>query len=100
VNSIEIHREAAKERQQLPAEVALAFAEIEEALLLLDVHASGLAHKREQGWGRRMMLVGHASHRGTTYRMAWEVVSRREVAIWAYGPHEGFYPRLARRARQ
>jgi hypothetical protein len=32
--------------------------------------------------------------------MAWEVVSSHEVYVWAFGPHEGFYPKLARRARQ
>lgn len=100
MNHVEIHREAIKERATLPAVVALAFAEIEEALLVVDVYAAGLAHKREQGWKRRTVLVGDAKHGRTTYRMAWEVVSPTEVVIWAYGPHEGFYKKLARRARQ
>lgn len=100
MNSIDIHREALKEREALPGDVGVVFAEIEEALLIADVYAPGLTHKREQGWGRRTMLVGDAKYRGTSYRMVWEVVSRREVVIWAYGPHEGFYRKLARRARQ
>ena len=100
MNSIDIHREALKERQALPAEVGVVFAEIEETLLVADVRAAGLAYKRARGWGRRTMLVGHTVHRGTTYRMACEVVSRNEVVIWAYGPHEGFYKKLGRRARQ
>ena len=73
---------------------------IEDVLRELDVRAPGLVHNREQGWGRRTMLVGHATHQGTTYRMAWEVLSPSSVLIWAYGPHEGFYRKLARRARQ
>jgi hypothetical protein len=33
--------------------------------------------------------------------MAWEVERLRElVTIWAYGPHEGFYQKLERRARK
>ena len=100
MNSVTVHREAAKERRSLPAGVVLAFREIEVTLQNDDVWARGLAHKREQGWGRRTILVGHAMHRGTTYRMAWEVLSASSVIIWAYGPHEGFYKKLARRARQ
>jgi mRNA-degrading endonuclease RelE of RelBE toxin-antitoxin system len=100
MNSIDIHREALKERQALPTDVAVVFAEIEEALLVADVYAPGLTHKREQGWGKRTMLVGDARYRGTTYRMAWEVITRTEVVVWAYGPNEGFYRKLARRAKQ
>jgi hypothetical protein len=100
MNRLHVHREAIKERQALPAGAALQFAEIEEALTVLDVHARGLTRKREQGWGRRTMLVGGAHHAGTTYRIAWEVLSRTEVVVWAYGSHEGFYAKLARRARQ
>jgi mRNA-degrading endonuclease RelE of RelBE toxin-antitoxin system len=99
VSHVDFHREALKERKRLPAEVALAFAEIEEALLVDHVSATGLAHKREQGWKRRTMLVGEARQGGTTYRMAWEI-DDQDVIVWAYGPHEGFYQRLARRARQ
>lgn len=73
---------------------------MEEALGAMDVRAPGLAHKREAGWGKRTMLVADARHGRTTYRMAWEVVSRAEVIVWAYGPHKGFYKKLARRARQ
>ncbi len=100
MNVVRIHREAVKERQALPGDVVRRFACIEEALRTDDVRAPGLAHKREQGWGRRTILVGHAAHGKTTYRMAWEVVAQREAVIWAYGPHEGFYKKLARRARQ
>lgn len=100
VNHIDTHREAIKERQRLPLPVALLFAEVEEALRLDDVRAPGFAHKREQGWARRIMLVADARHEGTAYRMAWEVSARHDATIWAYGPHEGFYERLARRARQ
>jgi hypothetical protein len=99
VNHVDFHREALKERQRLPIEAALVFAEVEEAVLVEDVRASRFAHKREQGWGKRTMLVADARHRGTTYRMAWEV-DRHDVTVWAYGPHEGFYQQLARRARQ
>jgi hypothetical protein len=62
--------------------------------------------RREALKERRMVpldvgvLVGEARHGRTTYRMAWEVVTRDEVVIWAYGPHEGFNKKLARRARQ
>lgn len=100
MNVIYIHRQAAKERVGLPREVAQVFDVIEEILRLEDVRAAGLAHKREQGWGRRILLVGHAGHRGTTYRMAWEVLSANTAVIWAYGAHEGFYKKLGRRARQ
>jgi len=100
MNKVEYHRQTAKEQRALPSQVASRFRVIEEALKTDDVRAPGLAHKREQGWGRRTMLVGHATHQGTTYRMAWEVRSPTEALIWAYGPHEGFYRKLARRARQ
>ena len=100
VNVVQIHRDALKERQALPVDVGLVFAEIEETLLALDAYASGIAHKREQGWGWRTVLVGDARHGRTTFRMAWEVISTRQVVIWAYGPHEGFYRKLARRAHQ
>lgn len=100
MNEMAIHREAAKERAALPPEVVQTFRELEVTIARDDVWARGLAHKRERGWGRRVMLVGHASCRGTTYRMAWEVLSPTSVLIWAYGPHEGFYRKLARRARQ
>jgi len=99
VNHIETHREALKERERLPLPVALAFAEVEETVRAHDVRAPGITRKREQGWGRRTMLVADARHEGTTYRMAWEV-DGHEVTVWAYGPHEGFYQRLARRAKQ
>lgn len=100
MNAVEFHRDAVKERQSLPPQVGARFAEIEEALRLADGYVRGLAHKRERGWNHRTMLVADASHLGTTYRMAWEIVSRDTVVVWAYGPHEGFYRRLARRARQ
>jgi len=100
MNHIDIHREALKERQALPVNVGVVFAEIEETLLVVDVYAPGLTHKREQGWGKRTLLVGDAKHGRTTYRMAWEVVARNDVVIWAYGPHEGFYRKLGRRARR
>jgi hypothetical protein len=100
MNSIDIHREALKEREKLPRDAGILFAEVEEVLLLLDPYAPNLALKREKGWSRRTMLVAEARSGKTTYRMAWEVVPPRDVVIWAYGPHEGFYRRLARRARQ
>ena len=100
VNELHIPHDALKERQALPVDVGLVFAEIEETLRLLDAYARDLTLKRERGWGRRVVLVGDARHGRTTYRMAWEVVTKREVVIWAYGPHEGFYRKLARRARQ
>jgi hypothetical protein len=100
MNRIDIHREALKERQAMPVDVGVVFAEIEESLRVADVYAPGLTRKREQGWGRRTVLVSEARHGRTTYRMAWEVVTRDELVIWAYGPHEGFYKKLARRARQ
>ena len=99
MNHIDLHREARKERERLPLPVAVLFAEVEEAIRCDAVRAPGFTHKREQGWGRRTILVADARHDGTTYRMAWEV-DRHEATIWAYGPHEGFYPKLARRARQ
>lgn len=80
--------------------VVASFAQVEEVLQASDVRAPGHTHKREQGWGKRTMLVADARYGGTTYRMAWEVISSSEVYVWAYGPHEGFYQRLARRARQ
>ena len=98
--SFMIHREALKERQSLPAEVGLIFAEVEEVIVFVDAHAAGLAHKRESGWGKRAMLVADARHMGVTYRMAWEAISRSNVFIWQYGPHEGFYKRLDRRANR
>ena len=100
VNHIDTHREAFKERERLPRPVAVRFAEVEEAIRVDDVRAPRFTHKREQGWGRRTMLVAEARHEGTTYRMAWEVLARHEARIWAFGPHEGFYQRLARRAKQ
>lgn len=95
-----MHREALKERERLLLPVALAFAEVEETVRVHDIRAPGFTHKREQGWRGRTMLVAHAQHQGVTYRMAWEVMERHEATIWAYGPHEGFYRKLARRARQ
>lgn len=100
MNHIDTHHDALKEVRRLPRPVALLFAEVEEAIRVDDVRAPRFTHKREQGWGRRMMLVADARHEGTTYRMAWEVLARHEARIWAYGPHEGFYRKLARRARQ
>ena len=100
MNSVGIHREALKEREALPPAVGVEFAEIEEAIVFFDVYAGGLTHKREAGWRGRTMLVAEARHHRTSYRMAWEVVSRNEAVIWAYGPHEGFYAKLGRRARQ
>ncbi len=96
---IDIHREALKERQTLPAPVFHAFAEIEEAIAT-NPYAPELVRKREAGWGRRTILVAEANHAGTHYRLAWEVVSAADVFIWQYGVHEGFYRKLARRARQ
>jgi hypothetical protein len=94
------HRAALKERQGLPVEVGIVFAEVGETLVAVDVRVPELTLKREQGWGKRTILVSEARHLGATYRMAWEVISRAEVVIWAYGSHEGFYRRLKRRAKQ
>ena len=100
MNSVGVYREALKERERLPIPVGVEFAEIEEAIVHFDVYAGGLTLKREKGWPGRTMLVADARHHRTTYRMAWEVVSRTQAYIWAYGPHEGFYAKLGRRAKQ
>lgn len=96
---LDIHRDALKERQALPSAVFYAFAEIEEAIAT-NPYAPEFVRKREAGWGRRTMLAAAVAHAGIHYRMAWEVVSAADVFIWQYGAHEGFYRRLARRARQ
>ncbi len=100
---IEAHREALKERRKLPSLVGAEFGLVEE-VLRVDPFAKGLTHKREQGWGRRLVLAAEVSHQRTAYRMAWEVLQAaggdQRVLIWAYGSHEGFYARLRRRARQ
>lgn len=95
----EIHREALKERQRLPREVFAEFAVVEEAIAL-SPFAAIFVRKREAGWGRRIMLVAGEQHAGGAYRMAWEVIDARHAFIWAYGPHQGFYESLSRRARQ
>jgi DNA-binding transcriptional MerR regulator len=59
----------------------------------------GLTHQRWKGWANGPCSSARPDA-GTTYRMAWEVISRTEVVVWAYGPHEGFYRKLARRAKQ
>ena len=94
---VEVHREARKERARLPRPLQERFAALEEAI---GINPYSPAFKRESGWGRRTVLVAGIGFRGTSYRMAWEVVSAAHVVIWAYGAHEGFYERLARRARQ
>jgi hypothetical protein len=96
---LELHREARKERQRLPTPVALEYAVVEEAIMV-DPYAPAFVHKREVGWGRRTVLVAEYRGLGTIYRMAWEVIDAAHVYIWAYGPHQGFYERLSRRARQ
>jgi hypothetical protein len=83
----------------MPPHLLDAQPQLEETIRLHDVRAAAFTHKREQGWGRRTMLVAAASDQGVTHRMAWEV-DGHEVTVWAYGPHEGFSQRLARRARQ
>ena len=95
--TVQSHREARKERSRLPKSVAERFAVVEEAIIL---NPYAPAFKREAGWGQRSVLVAGVSFQGTTYRMAWEVISAAEVVIWAYGAHERFYSRLSRRAKQ
>jgi glutamate formiminotransferase len=97
MGSITVHREARKERSRLPKLVTGRFEAVEEAIV---ANPYAPAFKREAGWGGRTMLVAGVSVEGTTYRMAWEVISASAVVIWAYGPHEGFYGRLSRRAKQ
>jgi len=96
---IDIHREALKERQQLPAAVLAEFAVVEEAIRI-SPFAPGFVRKREAGWKRRIILVAEARHLSTAYRMAWEVVSAADAYIWAYGAHQSFYEHLDRRARR
>jgi hypothetical protein len=92
------HREAAKERRSLPITVQEAN-ELVTSVLGTDPFAHSLTRERLRGWGKRVMLIHGTMHRGVTYRMAWEVQQPRLIAlIWAYGPHEGFYQRLNRRA--
>ena len=98
MNTLDMHREASKELAKLPQSVQDAF-EVVEATLFVDVYATGIARKRESGWGKRTVLVAE-SRAKTTFRIAWEVLAGDEAIIWAYGPHEGFYARLARRARK
>jgi len=94
------HREAKKERRELPIAVQEA-TEIVRSVLGGDPYARGLARERLTGWGRRVLLVHGTKCLGVAYRMAWEVEQPRFiVTIWAYGPHEGFYERLERRARR
>jgi mRNA-degrading endonuclease RelE of RelBE toxin-antitoxin system len=94
------HREARKERQDLPTPVREA-AELVMSVLGADPYARGLTRERLKGWGKRVVLVYGTMHRGVTYRMAWEVQQPKFIAlIWAYGPHEGFYQKLNRRARR
>ncbi len=99
MNQVDIHREALKERGKLPTPVGAELGAVEEVILHDNVYAPGLALKREQEWGKQAMLVAQTTFQGTTYCMAWEV-GGGAAFIWAYGPHEGFYGRLRRRARQ
>ncbi len=92
------HREARKEFEALPAivqdKVVLVLAAIGE-----DPLARGLAREVLRGYGKRRVLTWGTVYRGIAYRMAWEVVGPEDALVYAYGPHEGFYGRLERRAK-
>ncbi len=93
------HHAALKEREALPDAVFQEFGAVEEAIRI-NPYAPEFVRKREAGWGRRTVLEAETTYQGTHYRMAWEVVDADNIVVWAYGSHEGFHRRLARRARQ
>ena len=95
--SVQSHREARKDALGCRSRWQSASPVVEEAITL---NPYAPAFKREAGWGQRSVLVAGVRFQGTTYRMAWEVISAAEVVIWAYGAHEGCYSRLSRRAKQ
>jgi hypothetical protein len=95
---VQEHREARKERERPPIAVRESV-ELVLSVLGADPCADALVRERLRGWGKRVMLVYGTASQGTSYRMAWEVTIDN-VLVWAYGAHEGFYKRLACRARK
>jgi hypothetical protein len=96
-NVVHEHREAAKELSKLAKPVRQRF-DIIRANLEQDPRAPALSPKKETGWGKRTMLGVGFAYQGATYRAAWEIDSAGDGFIWAYGAHEGFWVRVARRA--
>ena len=98
-HAVSEHREARKELAGLARPIRQRF-EIVKANIEQDPRAPVLSPRKETGWGKRTMLGHSFNFGGTTYRIAWEVDSAGDAYIWAYGAHEGFWDRVARRARR
>lgn len=69
-----------------------------------NIHLPKLKEDPFQGYALRGDLRGlrsyHLTHRGTAYRIVYEVLTeRRIVLILMIGKREGFYPALRRRVR-
>ncbi len=96
-NVVYEHREAAKELSKLPKPVRQRF-DIVRVNIEQDPRAPALGPKKETGWGKRTMLGYGFGYQRTTYRVAWEIDSKGDGFIGAYGAHEGFWGRVARRA--
>lgn len=94
---LERHPRAAKEYRELPRPLRQQI-DILESAIDRDPRAPEFVRRKEQGWGRRVMLVAGVNFLGTAYRIAWELRPDNVAFIWMIGPHEGFYARLARRA--
>lgn len=97
--AVQEHREARKEYSKLPDAVRQKF-DVVIANIGQDPRAPLFQPKKESGWRKRTMLGVGFSHKGTSYRVAWEIDSNGDALIWSYGPHEGFWARVATRARR
>ena len=91
------HREAHKELRKLAKPVQQRF-DIIRANIEQDPRAPALNPRKETGWGRRTVLGAGFTFQGTTYRIAWEVDAAGDAYVWAYGAHEGFWAKVAKRA--
>ena len=98
-HSVLEHRDARKELHKLGAPIRQRF-EIIRANIEQHPRAPALGPRKETGWGRRTMLGAGFTYQGTAYRIAWEVDAAGDAFIWAYGAHEGFWTRVAKRARR
>ena len=94
---LERHPRAAKEYRELPRQLRQRI-DIVESAIDRDPRAPEFVRRKEQGWGRRVILVAELSHQGTAYRIGWELRPDGVPFVWMIGSHEGFYARLARRA--
>ena len=91
------HREARKEFAKLSRPIRQRF-DIIRADIEQDPRAAALNPRKETGWGKRTMLGYGFAYHGTTYRIAWELDALGNAYIWSYGPHEGFWAKVAKRA--